>query len=94
MRKFILAASTLGILTVGGVMNANAQTYVQPAPGYYSGQTVYEGRNTYAPGYPAGPGYYDGATNGRTDPTDNTMWMAPGDQAIINQERANQRSER
>ena len=94
MRKFILASATLGILTAGGVGAGFAD---QPA---YRGQ-VYEGRNAYmgeryyggpdyAPRYrtaPLGPAY--GYEPSYADP-----WVMRGDQAIINQERANKRSER
>ncbi|MCK0195661.1 hypothetical protein MWN34_01925 [Ancylobacter sp. 6x-1] len=93
MRKIILAASTLGVLAMGGVVNANAQTYMETAQpyGYQSGPVVYEGRNTYVgperPTY-----YYDGITN--RDQAYNTQWTQPGDAAILNQERANERSRR
>lgn len=94
MRKLILAASALGMLTAGGVATASAQ-YMGPAYGTY----VYEGRNVYmepAPVYteryvrvtpPLGPSY--GYEPSYADP-----WYMPGDQAIINQQRVNSRASR
>ncbi|MDF2621447.1 MAG: hypothetical protein K0S00_4106 [Xanthobacteraceae bacterium] len=94
MRKLILAASALGMLTAGGVATASAQ-YLGPA-------YVYEGRNVYmdpgptvvyeSPRYVApvpmvGPSY--SYQPNYTDP-----WYLPSDQAIINQQRANSRSSR
>lgn len=95
MRKLILASATLGILTAGGIGAA----FADPPP--YRGP-VYEGRNAYNMGEtygggvvyappvrtaPLGPSY-------GYEPTYADPWYMPGDQAIINQERANKRSER
>ncbi|MCK0208638.1 hypothetical protein MWN33_11410 [Starkeya koreensis] len=99
MRKLILATATLGILgAAGGMAHADPQYRgAYYGPGY--GSSVYEGRNVYVA--PDGPVVY---SNGyvRTvrpmgpsygyQPTYADPWYQPGDQAIINQERANQRS--
>ncbi|WP_428030049.1 hypothetical protein [Ancylobacter sp.] len=93
MRKFILASATLGILAAGGVGAA----FADPV---YRGQ-VYEGRNAYmGDGYYGGPVYAPpmraaplGPSYGY-EPSYADRWVMPGDQAIINQERANKRSER
>jgi hypothetical protein len=97
MRKLILAAGTLGILTAAGVATASAQ-YMGPS--YQTG--VYEGRNVYmepaptvvyeSPRYVApvpmnGPDY--SYQPNYTDP-----WYQPSDQAIINQQRVNDRASR
>ena len=110
MRKLIIASATLGILAIGGIANANADgrnnfngqgivpTYGAPAPAYGYDQPVYEGRNVYAnepvvvvqprPIYRAvGPTYGN-------QPSYADQWYMPGDAAIVNQERANQRSTR
>lgn len=135
MRKLILASATLGIIAVGGIANANADSrsdyerqsynYTQQesaatargevwlapgvtAPAYrtgtmyqnrtYMNEPIYEGRNVYVdePAYVVqprpmyrtlGPSY--GYQPSYADP-----WYMPGDAAIINQERANQRSTR
>ncbi|WP_371346119.1 hypothetical protein [Ancylobacter sp. IITR112] len=93
MRKLLLASATLGILAAGAAGTA----FADPS---YRGH-VYEGRNAYVgeryygePVYgppvrtvPLGPSY--GYEPSYADP-----WYMPGDQAIINQERANKRSER
>ncbi len=106
MRKIVLAAATLGILSAGGIVAANAQYYaVDPyddgvvygepgvtvvEPGYRA--PVYEGRNVYVE---PGPGpIYD---HEATVPSQNTardlrIWKQPGDQNIINQERSNERA--
>lgn len=108
MRKLIITSATLGILAIGGLASANADgrnnfngqgivpSYGAPAYGY--DQPVYEGRNVYAnepvvvvqprPMYRAvGPTYGD-------QPSYADQWYMPGDAAIVNQERANQRSTR
>lgn len=93
MRKLLLASATLGILAAGAIGTASADPT-------FRGQ-VYEGRNAYVgeryygePVYgppvrtaPLGPSY--GYEPSYADP-----WYMRGDQAIINQERANKRSER
>lgn len=92
MRKLLLASATLGILAAGAAGSAFADPN-------YRGQ-VYEGRNAYVgeryygePVYnapvraPLGPSY--GYEPSYADP-----WYMRGDQAIINQERVNERSER
>lgn len=102
MRKIALAAATLGIM-FAGVVAANAQYYqVDPYDGGTAydepgvtvvepGYPVYEGRNVYvAPG----PYYVEPETTVPSQRTrrDFMMWKEPGDQAIINQERANERA--
>lgn len=92
MHKFALTAATVGILSLGGIAAASAQYYGPSAPGpVYAepGVTVYEGRNVYS-----GPGYvYDQRANTPGERTARDfMWKMPGDQAIINQMRANERS--
>lgn len=94
MSKLLLAASTLGILTAGGIATASAQ-YMGPT---YETR-VYEGRNVYvepapmygdryvAPVPRVGPNY-------SYEPNYTDPWYAPGDQAIINQDRANSRNSR
>lgn len=95
MRKLVLASATLGILTAGGIGAA----FADPPP--YRGP-VYEGRNAYmGETYSGVPVYghrvYRTAPLGPTygyEPTYADPWYMPGDQAIINQERANARSSR
>lgn len=95
MRKLVLASATLGILTAGGIGAA----FADPPP--YRGP-VYEGRNVYmGETYSGAPVYghrvYRTAPLGPTygyEPTYADPWYMPGDQAIINQERANARSSR
>jgi hypothetical protein len=100
MRKIVLAAATLGILSVGGIVSANAQYYqVDPyARGYVYGEPgvtvvgppVYEGRNVYVAPDP----YLEPETTVPSQRTrrDFMYWKEPGDQNIINQERANERA--
>lgn len=99
MRKIILAAAAVGILgAAAGTAQADPQYRgAYYGPGYGSG--IYEGRNVYVE--PEGPAVY---SNGyvRTvrpmgpaygyEPTYADPWYQPGDQAIINQQRANGRS--
>jgi hypothetical protein len=106
MRKIVLAAATLGILSAGGIVAANAQYYaVDPyadggvygepgvtvvEPGY--GAPLYEGRNVYVEPGP-GPIYDHEATVPSQDTArDLRIWKLPGDQNIINQERSNERA--
>lgn len=106
MRKIILAAATLGILSAGGIVAANAQYYAvdpyddgavygQPGvtvvvPGYRS--PVYEGRNVYVETGP-GPIYdHDATVPSQNTARDFLIWKQPGDQNIINQERSNERA--
>jgi hypothetical protein len=104
MRKIVLAAATLGILSAGGIVSANAQYYaVDPYRDGYSyggpgvtvvtpGGPIYEGRNVYVDPGP-GPIYDHEATVPSQDTArDFLMWKQPGDQNIINQERANERA--
>lgn len=98
MRKIVLAAATVGILAAGGVGAAFADPAYR-GPDYrgpvhegrnvYMGKTYYGGRSYGPPvrSAPLGPSY--GYEPSYADP-----WYMPGDQAIINQERANKRSER
>lgn len=101
MRKLILATATLGILTAAGVATATAQ-YREPIYGgpVYRGP-VYEGRNVYMAeprgGVVYGNRYMRTAPLGPSygyEPSYADPWYMPGDQAIINQERANERSSR
>lgn len=104
MRKILLAAATLGILSAGGIVAANAQYYevdpyqngtvygepgvtvVQPA------EPLYEGRNVYVDPGP-GPIYdHEATVPSQKTQRDFLMWKEPGDQNIINQDRANDRS--
>ncbi|QJP12651.1 hypothetical protein G3545_02620 [Starkeya sp. ORNL1] len=106
MRKIVLAAATLGILSIGGIINANAQyyqvdpyargeVYAQPGvtvvePGYAG--PVYEGRNVYVEPGP-GPIYdHEATVPSQKTARDLLIWKQPGDQNIINQERANERA--
>lgn len=102
MRKIVLAAATLGILSAGGIVAANAQYYaVDPyEDGYGSpGVTVvvpraplYEGRNVYIDPGP-GPIYdHEATVPSQKTARDFLIWKQPGDQNIINQERANERA--
>jgi len=103
MRKLIITSATLCILGAAGIANADANgrnNYGQT--GYVTtndyAQPMYEGRNVYAnepvvvvqprPMYRAlGPTYGD-------QPSYADSWYMPGDAAIVNQERANERSTR
>lgn len=97
MRTLILATAAAGILgATAGVVNATPE-YRGPyyGPGVYEGRNVYvepRGPVVYSDGYvrttrPMGPAY-------GYEPTYADPWYQPGDQAIINQERANDRSSR
>lgn len=94
MRKLLLASATLGILSAGAVGAAYADQPEYRGPVYegrnaYVGETYY-GAPVYAPPVrtaPLGPSY--GYEPSYADP-----WYMHGDQAIINQERANSRTER
>jgi hypothetical protein len=106
MRKIVLAAATLGILSAGGIVAANAQyyqvdpyargeVYAEPGatvvePGY--GPRLYEGRNVYVEPGP-GPIYdHDATVPSQKTARDFLIWKQPGDQNIINQERSNERA--
>lgn len=96
MRKIALAAATVAVFAAGG-MAANAQYRgeVYEEPGMYvevpPGAVVYDrydGRSYYvAPDQGAG-------FNPRNEPNHTDPWYMPGDQAIINQQRQNDRSTR
>lgn len=101
MRKIVLAAATLGILAAGGA--AARADWVEPgvvvapnAPAYYAHGPVYEGRNVYVVPNPnhvyADPWLNHEPAYQRGRATFGTQWVMPGDQNIINQERANDRS--
>jgi len=99
MRKLFIAASTLGVLAIGGIVNAQAQYLYEDRYDDPYADRVVEGRNIYAPrAYERAPDdYYDGygyryEGYGYRGPTYDTQWMVPGDAAILNQQRANQRS--
>ncbi|WP_156034281.1 hypothetical protein [Bosea sp. 117] len=98
MRKLILSAATLGIIGLGGVANAYAQSPYY-AERYYGGPragVVYEGRNVYGPGVYAAPGYsspdYIDPRSYRRTPGKYENLVMPGDAAVLNQARANDRS--
>lgn len=96
MRTLILAAAAAGILGVSAGVASATPEYRGP----YYGPGVYEGRNVYVE--PRGPVYSEGYV--RTvrpmgpaygyEPTYADPWYQYGDQAIINQQRANDRSSR
>ena len=100
MRKLIIASATLGILAIGGIANANADgrnNYNNTETFGYN-QPMYEGRNVYASEptvivQPRSMYRAVGPTYGN-QPSYADQWYMPGDAAIVNQERANQRSTR
>lgn len=98
MRKLILTSATLGIIAVGGIANANADTVYRGTMYRGYDQPMYEGRNVYVdePAYVVQPRpmYRTLGPNYGYQPSYADPWYMPGDAAIINQERANQRSTR